>query len=178
MSLSSPDNESERHLALRAVSQQNEDQKRRIEPAENINVSEIRKRLFDARLGGYCTGGDHKIQLQAKKLFNTENVLLYSSPSVVHLLRNLRLSILDVFRTKRFMYRYARELGMPKGDFRVGAPWASINVSRDWPGVFESTHFGAELSRKTRRPSKPNRRHFGSKRREPVPKKSWDLMGK
>ncbi len=139
-------NESDGYLAFRVGGERNNDQTINDEAANDIAVSEIRKRLFDDELGCFFTGRDHKVQLLAVKLFNLELVLLYSTPALVHLLRNLDLSLLDVLSTKRFMYRYARELGLNRSDFRVGTPLRrSKSAAQNWWRTFESTSFGIDL---------------------------------
>jgi hypothetical protein len=140
-------NESDRQLALRVAGVENHERMASIAPSEDINVSEIRNALFDDRLGGYCTGNEHKIQIQATKLFGTKMILAYSTPGIVHMLRNLHLSTLDVLIAKRFMYRYARTLGLSKRDFRLGWSLQTPGASQNWLEVFESTSFGQELSR-------------------------------
>jgi len=105
--------------AVRVTGKQNACQTSSPKTSENIGISDVRRRLFDEELGGFFTGGDHKIQLQARKLFGVENFLLYSMPCTVHLLRNINLSWPDVLFAKRFVYRYARELGLRRSDFNT-----------------------------------------------------------
>jgi hypothetical protein len=141
--------DSESRLALRVAQRQNGGPSRSTEASESINVSEIRTRLFDETLGGgFITGQDHKIQHQAKKLFDMDIVLAYSTPSIVHLLRNLNLSALDVLFAKRYVYHYAQELGLSKHDFRLNNHPQTTETSRNWLEIFESTGFGTELSQK------------------------------
>ena len=141
--------------AVRIIGKQNECQPRSLEASETINARDIRKILFDEELGGFFTGRDNKIQLQAKKLFNVESFLLYSMPNTVHLLRNMNLSWPDVIFPKRFVYRYARELGLSKSDFNI---WEGVSAhlpARKGAGTrtigrFSSTSLGAELHRKAK----------------------------
>lgn len=140
--------------AVQVTGKQNESYTCSPETSETIAVSDIRKRLFEEELGGFFTGGDHKIQLQAKKLFNVENVLLYSMPNMVHVLRNINLSWPDVLFPKRFAYRYARELGLRKSDFNA---WRSYIASLRRPRsgnksieLIDSTSLGAELHKKSK----------------------------
>ncbi|MFZ1022061.1 MAG: hypothetical protein WAN56_09740, partial [Halobacteriota archaeon] len=132
--------------ALRPVGEETEAQNGRVDTREPITVPEIRKRLVDEMLKTNLSDGTHYIQLQAQRLFHLNNILLYSTPSVVHLFRQLRLSLLDVAFSKRLLYRYARELGLPKSDFRsVDYSPKPAQRPQDWLEVFESTTFGGEL---------------------------------
>lgn len=133
--------------ALRPVGEQTETQNSRVAAREPIAVAEIRKRLVDEMLKTNLSDGTHYVQLQARKLFHLDNVLLYSTPNIVHLFRELRLSLLDVAFTKRLLYRYARELGLSKNDFRsVERSAKPEQRPQDWLEVFQSTVFGGQLS--------------------------------
>ncbi|MEI7827854.1 MAG: asparagine synthase-related protein [Euryarchaeota archaeon] len=142
--------ESHDDLALRVGGEQNDRQSRNVETSESISVGDLRKLLFDEVHGAHVTGNNHKIQLLGAKLKKTECALPYSTPALVHLLRNLNLSWLDVLLAKRLMYRYARELGLYRSDFRVDTPLQTPRgASQNWSRTFESTSFGTELCQKT-----------------------------
>lgn len=136
------------HLALRFTGQEY-DQMPSTKPFQNVNVSEIRSKIFDEKLGGVCSGGAHRVHFLAMKLFDVENILLYSTPSIVYLLRNLRLSMRDILFPKRYLYRFARELGASKSDFRVESLRQSVRVSQGWPEILESTQFGIDFKEET-----------------------------
>ncbi len=143
-------NESDRWLAFRLAGVKNRERIESSEPSKGVSVSEIRSASFDKMLEGFMTGRDHKIQLQATKLFDTEMILAYSTPSIIHMLRDLRFTVFDVLMAKRFMYRYARALGLSKRDFRSKRSLQTPeNASQDWERIFESTNFGTELHQKT-----------------------------
>jgi hypothetical protein len=131
--------------ALPVAGTESHERKGSSEPSKDIAVNEIRSALFDAILQS-LPNRYHKIQLQATKLFGTEIVFAYSTPAMVHLLRNLHLTALDVLLPKRFMYRCAREFGLSKSDFRSNEPLRTRAGSTDWLKVFESTSFGEQLS--------------------------------
>ena len=137
-------NEPDRVPALPVAGTENYERMGSSEPTKDVSVNEIRSALFDATLQS-LPNRYHEIQLQAMKLFDTQMVLAYSTPCMVHVLRNLHLTALDVLIPKRFVYRYARELGLSKSDFRsegLSGRWRSS----DWLKVFESTSFGKELN--------------------------------
>jgi hypothetical protein len=131
--------------ALLVAGTESHERKGSSKPSKDIAVNEIRSALFDATLQS-LPNRYHKIQLQATKLFGTEMVLAYSTPCMVHVFRNLHLTALDVLIPKRFMYRYARELGLSKSDFRSDESRRTRAGSSDWLKVFESTSFGEELN--------------------------------
>jgi hypothetical protein len=138
-------------LPLQVDEEHTEDRTRGSCATKNIGKNEIRKTLFDEELGCFFTGLDHKIQLQAIKLFNVNAVLPYSTPNMVHLLRNLKLSLLDTLYAKRFMYRYARELGVPKSYFSINKlRLSSKSGSKSAREIFGSTHFAIELRHRAR----------------------------
>jgi hypothetical protein len=132
--------------ALQLVGEQTETREGSLEAREPIAVAEIRKQLVEEMLKTNLSDGTHYVQLQAQRLFHLDNILLYSTPSIVHLFRELRLSLLDVAFAKRLLYRYARELGLSKKDFRSVENSAKPEQRpQDWVEVFESTTFGGEL---------------------------------
>jgi len=132
--------------ALRLVGEQTEAQNSSVEAREPVTVAAIRKQLVDEMLKASLPDGTHYVHLQARKLFHLDSILLYSTPSIVHLFRELRLSLLDVAFHKRLLYRYARELGLSKNDFR-SVEYSAKREQRpqDWLEVFGSTTFGREL---------------------------------
>jgi hypothetical protein len=144
-------NDSDQYLALRVAGEKRERQVKNIGVYGDIGAKQVRKKLFDEGLRGECTGHDHKIQLMAMTLYNLPNTLLYSTPNMVHLLRNLNLTWLDIPFTKRFVYRYARELGLRGDDLRTSRSVTKSRKARqDWAKTFDQTNFGIELAQRAR----------------------------
>lgn len=112
----------------------------RVPTSSDIPVRGIRAKLFD-ELALYLQGGPgHKIQLQAQKLYNVEIKFAYSTAGMIHLFRNLNLSSIDVLFAKRYLYRYARELGVPKS--------YTLTPPGPWQRTVRLTYFGTELEKK------------------------------
>jgi asparagine synthetase B (glutamine-hydrolysing) len=156
--------------ALRLLGEQAEAQNSRVEAREPIAVAEIRKQLVDEMLKTNLSDGTHYVQLQARKLFHLDNILLYSTPSIVQLFRELRLSLLDVAFSKRLLYRYARELGLSNNDFRsVEYSTKPEQTPQDSLKVFESTNFGAALRERASKLA-----HQMGFKWTPSPASTWD----
>jgi hypothetical protein len=140
-------------LALRIIGGPDGAQADKLQPSKHISTREIRRTLFDEQLGCYLMDKDHRAQLQGRRLHNIETALPYSTPNLVHLFRALDLSVLDVLFAKRFMYRYARELGLPKLKLDVSRDLCALvfarkDIDRGWLTPFETTDFGRALNKK------------------------------
>ncbi len=113
-----------------------------------IRAKEAYRTLYDEILGSYCRGGDTKALFCSGKLNGVQTALPYSKANMVHLFRSNGLSWRDILFAKRYVYKYARELGLSKHNFDVKPHDLGRAYSeKAWENaIINDTAFGSELT--------------------------------
>ena len=76
---------------------------------------EVKRRLFDAKLE-FIRGGDPTVISTCGEINNIPVILPYSSQRMIKYFCNLRLTLRDVLRPKRYVYRYISEFAEKYGE--------------------------------------------------------------
>jgi hypothetical protein len=120
--------------------------KARIEDA--ISAKEACKALFDKKFAGLFATGHARIEICSGKLSGVQAVMPYSKANKVHLFRSTGQGWMDILFAKRYVYEYARELGLSKHNFRVKPSDLGRAYSQTaWENAtINDTAFGGELT--------------------------------
>ncbi|MGZ4881168.1 MAG: asparagine synthase-related protein [Halobacteriota archaeon] len=113
-----------------------------------LSAKEAYRTLYDEMLGAYCTGGDIKALHCCGNLNGIQVALPYTKANMVHLFRSNVLSWMDILFAKRYVYKFARELGLSKHTFIVKPSDLGRGLSeKAWEhAIINDTAFGDELA--------------------------------
>ncbi len=115
---------------------------------EALSAKEAYRKLYDEMLGAYCTGGDIKALLCCGNVTGVDVALPYTRANMVHLFRSNVLSWTDILFAKRYVYKFARELGLPRHTFIVTpSDVERARSEKAWErAIITDTAFGNELA--------------------------------
>jgi hypothetical protein len=119
-----------------------------------LTYSEAKKQMLERMVQYMVAGRDGRSIHDIAGECGLKPILPYSATNMIHFFRGLELSLIDVFKPKRFIYRYLEELlgksnykrlyALPKKDFLKRSK-SLVNIEKWQKAVINETNLGIEL---------------------------------